>query len=99
MCRSPSLCGPPSIAAFDGTGYGPLSLSDAYSKLTRTFGWLPDTVVIGIPIGAPSHVPEPKSACTGALRPMLDTYVDDFANTGRCETSACHTLSAGRSEH
>ncbi|GIH17879.1 hypothetical protein Raf01_60510 [Rugosimonospora africana] len=57
------------------------------------------TVVTGIPIGPPSQVPDPKSACTAALAPMLATSVEEFEATGSLETSACHTLSAGKIEH
>src|SRR6185369_8519934 len=52
-----------------------------------------------MPIGAPSQVPDPKSACTLADFPMLATYADDLLCTGSRETSACQTLSAGRIAH
>ena len=52
-CRSPELLAPPSIAAFFGIGYGPLSLSDAYWNVTLTLACVAETVVIGMPIGAP----------------------------------------------
>src|SRR5689334_20436611 len=95
-CLSPSLLGPPSTAAFAGTGYGPGSLSDRYWKLTGTAAWPAGTVVTGMPIGPPSQVPEPKSACTAADAPMLATRVAELASTGSRDTSACHTLSAGK---
>ena len=60
--RSPVELAPPSIATSDGIGYGPGSLSPGQRKGTWYVGvvW-PSTTVIGIPIGAPFHVPEPKS--------------------------------------
>ncbi len=63
-CRSPSALRPPSIRTPRGIGYGPRSDSSAYWNRTRHFRWLRPTTVIGIPIGPPSHVPEPKSAWT-----------------------------------
>src|SRR5262245_53545103 len=96
MCRSPSELGPPSIFAFFGTGYGPGSLSSAYSKETRTPAVPAGTVVMGMPIGPPSQVPEPKSACTAEPLPMLATSLAESPRTGSLETSACHTLSAGK---
>ena len=63
--------------------------------MTGTFGWVPGTVVKGMPIGAPSHKPEPKSAFRPAVGPIRDTYVADCERTGSCETSACQNESAG----
>ncbi|GAA3754869.1 hypothetical protein GCM10022379_23590 [Micromonospora maritima] len=53
----------------------------------------------GMPIGAPAHVPEPKSACTVAPAPIAPTIAADRAWTGNRETSACQTLSAGKTVH
>src|SRR5215510_2019917 len=96
MCRSPLALAPPSIRAFAGSGYGPRSLSEAYWKVTLTFAWPAGTFVIGMPNGAPSYVPAPKSGCTWPLVPMLATYLPEAASTGSRETSACQTLSAGK---
>ncbi len=64
-----------------------------------TRGWLPGTVVYGMPIGPPFHVPEPKSAFRPAVEPMLATQVDDCGSTGSDETSACQNESAGVTGH
>ena len=64
-CRSP----PPSIFTFAGIGYGPLVAlvgvveRDANLRLAAS-----ETTVTGIPIGAPSQSPEPKSACMPVAR-------------------------------
>ena len=94
-CRSPDPSGPPSIFASRGIGYGPRSLSPAYAKPTVTLACPARTVVTGMPIGAPSHSPEPKSGCMVAPAPMLSTNAADFGCTGRPDTSARQTLSAG----
>src|SRR5262249_50211640 len=49
----------------------------------------------GMPIGPPSHRPDPKSAFNPAELPMLAMYVDDLASTGRCDTSAYQQVSPG----
>ncbi|MEU3453466.1 hypothetical protein ABZ671_07660 [Micromonospora sp. NPDC006766] len=98
-CRSPVPRGPPSTAASGGTGYGPGSLSSAYPKVTGTRRCPAGTTVIGMPIGAPSHVPEPKSAWTVAVAPIAPTIAADLACAGSRDTSACQTLSAGNTVH
>jgi len=55
--RSPTFAcaGAPSTGTFFGIGYGPWSLSSAYSKLTWDFGVeAACTVTVGIPIRDPS---------------------------------------------
>src|SRR5436305_667501 len=52
-----------------------------------------------MPIGPPSHVPDPKSAWTWAPEPIAATYVADFGWTGSFETSACQTSCAGKIVH
>ena len=81
-CRSPSEERPPSIFTLRGIGYGPRSDSPAYSKETRFFACRLPTTVIGIPIGAPSQSPEPKSACTLPPAPIERTISSEFAATG-----------------
>src|SRR6188508_2899117 len=87
------------MGALAGTGYGPGSLSSAYSNATGTRGCVPGTVVYGIPIGPPFHVPEPKSALRPAPVPMLETQPPDWGWIGRADTSACQNESVGVSVH
>src|SRR5207249_2504461 len=97
-CRSPPAFFPPSIGVFPSKGYGPLSLSLAYVKWTRTFGCDPATVVYGIPYGKP---PEgPKSGWRFVLDALIDrSQAALWLFTGRRETSACQTLFAGKTRH
>ena len=90
---------PPSIGASGGNGYGPGSLSSSYENDTGTRGCVPGTVVYGMPIGPPSHVPEPKSAFSPAVAPMLATQPADCGWTGRADTSACQKESGGVMGH
>src|SRR5687768_4871610 len=55
--------------------------------------------VYGMPIGPPSQRPEPKSALSRALEPIVDTQVDEEGWTGRPRTSACQNESAGVTAH
>ncbi len=55
-----------------------MSLSSAYPNRTRTFGVEEPATVIGIPIGPPSHRPEPKSGWSEPLRPIDRTIVREF---------------------
>jgi hypothetical protein len=48
-----------------------------------------------MPIGAPSHRPEPKSGCMVASAPIAATNAADLGCTGSPDTSARQTLSAG----
>src|SRR2546423_12686675 len=48
----------------------------------------------GIPIGAPCHRPEPKSAWTGRSRPIDATIVAESAATGRLSTRWFHGFEA-----
>jgi hypothetical protein len=48
-----------------------------------------------MPIGPPFHVPEPKSALSPAVPPMLAIQAADWELTGRPDTSACQNESAG----
>ena len=52
-----------------------------------------------MPIGPPFHVPDPKSALSPAVVPMLDTHPDDCGWTGRADTSARQNEVAGVSGH
>src|SRR5688572_14122127 len=94
MCRSPVDDGPPSIGGSDGTGYGPGSLSSAYSNRTGTRGPSPATTTYGIPIGAPSHT-VPKSGWSPVSNPMLAMRASEFGSTGAPDTSVFHGLSGG----
>ena len=78
-CRSPVEERPPSILTPRGIGYGPRSDSSAYSEETRVLRCFLPTTVIGIPIGAPSQRPEPKSAWT---LPLCADRADDFVRVG-----------------
>ena len=66
-----SSCTRPRSGRPRGSGYGPLSDSDAYWKVTGTLRVLEPTTAYGIPIGSPSYSPDPKSGWTGSFRPML----------------------------
>src|SRR5438045_3034093 len=48
-----------------------------------------------MPIGPPSHVPEPKSAWTCLPVPMPATIAEEFAATGSWSTRARQMSSAG----
>ena len=63
-----------------------------------TLRWVGGTVVTGIPNGAPSISPDPKSGCNRPAAPSEATQAADEACTGRVRASACHTLSAGNTE-
>src|SRR5690348_2779383 len=52
-----------------------------------------------MPMGPPSQVPEPKSACTCADRPMAATYVAEAASTGRWSTGVRQMLPGGATSH
>jgi len=96
-CRSPpdDVDGWPSIGTFAGIGYGPLSLSSAYSKRRRDLGVdLPCTTVYGMPMREPSHRPLPKSAWTPES-PIEAIIVAESAATGSLSTRWFHALVAG----
>src|SRR5438132_4384751 len=90
--RSPSASWPPSIGVVPSKGYGPGSLSSAYSKRIGISEWLLSTTVHEKPYGA-----RPKSGCSFlvAARP-LDSQAALCGWTGRAAMSAFHTLSAGK---
>src|SRR5690349_24692075 len=78
-----------------GIGYGPLSLSSAYSNRRRDFGVVfPCTTVYGMPILEPSHSPLPKSACTPES-PIEAISVAESAATGSLSTRSFHAFVAG----
>src|SRR3954447_6243299 len=85
-CRSPVEERPPSIFTLRGIGYRPRSDSSAYSRETRDFVCFRPTTVIGIPIGAPSQSPEPKSAWTLPFAPIERTTSSELAATGNVST-------------
>ena len=95
-CRSPVEERPPSILTPRGIGYGPRSDSSAYSKETRVLRCFLPTTVIGIPIGAPSQSPEPKSAWTLPLAPIERTISSEFAATGSASTRWFHGFDFGK---
>src|SRR5436190_7945751 len=97
-CLSPVEERPPSILTVRGIGYGPRSDSSAYSKETSVLRCLRPTTVIGIPIGAPSQSPEPKSACTLSLAPIERTISSEFAAAGRESTRWFHGFDFGKTE-
>ena len=65
------------MGAFSGTAYGPGSLSSAYRKEAGYLVWVPGTVMNGMPIGPPSHRPEPKSAWNPREAPIVFTSVTE----------------------
>src|SRR5579862_2852930 len=79
-----------------GMGYLTRLDSSAYSNETRDRGVLLDTTSKGMPIGPPSQVPEPKSACTGAFKPIEAISWAEFAATGSLSTRWFHGLFAGK---
>ena len=95
-CRSPSEDRPPSIFTPAGIGYGPRSLSSAYSNFTRAFGCERATTVIGIPIGAPSQSPEPKSGWRPVPAPIDPMIAAESGATGRRSTRRFHGFEAGK---
>src|SRR4026207_1665764 len=94
--RSPLEARPPSIFTLRGIGYGPWSDSSAYSNETRLFFCFLPTTVIGIPIGAPSQSPEPKSAGPLPFAPIERTISSEFAATGSVSTRWFHGLDLGK---
>src|SRR6185503_20112259 len=95
-CRSPVEERPPSILTLRGSGYGPRSDSSAYSNDTRVFFWRLPTTVIGIPIGALSQSPDPKSACTLPFAPIERTISSELAATGSESTRWFHAFDFGK---
>src|SRR6266540_2601212 len=88
MFRREDVC---AASALDGEaqrviGYGPRSDSSAYSKETRDLAWRRPTTVIGIPIGAPSQRPEPKSACRPVPAPIEEMISAELPATGSVST-------------
>src|SRR3954465_11285925 len=81
---------------FFGIGYRTRSDSSAYWNRTRYVGVALETTSNGIPIGPPSHVPEPKSGWSGAPRPIALIIAAEFFATGSVSTRAFHGLSAGK---
>src|SRR5262245_51596634 len=95
-CRSPVDERPPSIFTLRGIGYGPRSDSSAYSKETRVLRCFLPTTVTGIPIGAPSQSPEPKSAWTLPPAPIERTISSEYAATGNESTRWFHGFDFGK---
>src|SRR5438093_1091693 len=95
-CRSPVEERPPSIFTVRGIGYGPRADSAAYSKETRVLRCFLPTTVIGIPIGAPSQSPEPRSAWTLPFAPIEPTISSEFAATGSVSTRWFHAFDFGK---
>ena len=53
------------------------------------------TTTNGMPIGPPSHRPDPKSALSPAEDPTVATMLDELDSTGRPFTEACQWLLVG----
>src|SRR5436190_14292947 len=98
-CRSPVELLPPSIGAVNGIAYGPGSLSSAYENVAGYFVCVPGTVMKGMPIGPPFHVPDPKSAWTRVFAPIVLIMDDEFESTGSVSTGVFQMLSAGSTGH
>ena len=54
-----------------------------------TFACVPGTVVYGMPIGPPSHRPDPKSACSEEPPPSVAMNALELDETGNDVTAAC----------
>src|SRR5262245_61556855 len=93
-CRSPSAPAPPSTGASRGTGYGPGSLSSAYSNETGTRFWVPPTTTYGMPNGPPSQS-APKSGCRWSARPIDAMSVAERGSSGALSTRVFHGFDAG----
>ena len=79
-----------------GSGSGTRSDSSAYcERNASTSASSRETTSNGIPIGPPSHLPEPKSAWTGASSPIALTIAAEFCATGSVST-ACSTGCRGK---
>src|ERR1700722_19800219 len=52
-----------------------------------------------MPIGEPSHKPDPKSGCSGEEAPMVLTQVEELGCTGSWSMRVFQILSAGRTGH
>src|SRR5581483_3622512 len=81
---------------FRGIGYRTRFDSSAYPNETRDRDVFFDTTSNGIPIGPPSHLPEPKSACTGEPSPIDLISSAESADTGSLSTFWFHGLFAGK---
>src|SRR5688572_31658265 len=79
-------------------GYGPGSLSSAYSNDTATRGWSPATTMNGMPIGPSLYRPDPKSGCSGLSGPIVSTKTGDKGDSGNPSTRVFQMLSGGRIE-
>src|SRR3569833_2575722 len=82
-----------------GIGYGPLSDSSAYSIRTFDFGGAFDTTSNGMPIGPPSHWPEPKSGWRPVEPPIEAMICAESAATGSVSTRWFHGLFTGKTGH
>src|SRR3954468_9028030 len=79
-----------------GIGKARRSLSSAYSNDTFARGVLRVTTSNGIPIGPPSQVPEPKSACRPVSSPIERISVAEFAATGSLSTRLFQGFERGK---
>src|SRR6476469_3522712 len=52
-----------------------------------------------MPIDAPLYTPDPKSACTGLVVPMIITQAEELAEMGSWSTGVFQMLSAGSTGH
>jgi hypothetical protein len=52
-----------------------------------------------MPIGAPLYNPDPKSACTVFVEPMVVTHAEEPVETESWSTGVFQMLSAGSTEH
>src|SRR5262245_63301696 len=82
-----------------GIGYAMRSDSSAYPNATRERGVFLDTTSNGMPIGPPSHSPEPKSGCRPVPAPIDWIICAEFAATGSESTRWFHAFEAGKTGH
>ena len=101
-CRRAARGGLPSSAARPrcGRSSGSGSARGPTRRRTRIarcdVGVALETTSNGIPIGPPSHFPEPKSGWSGAPRPIALIIAAEFFATGSVSTGVFHGLSAGK---
>ena len=95
--RSPVAFWPPSIGVSAPKGYGPLSLSAAYRKLTATNGCVGDDDGERDPVRGPTGRPRTRSPDGGSSSTATSSasHAAQCGSTGRLVIGVFQTLSAG----
>src|SRR5262245_24540750 len=86
------------MGTFNGTAYGPSSLSSGHVNVAGYAACVPGTVTNGMPIGPPSHWAAPKSAWKPRDAPIVLTIAAEFDSTGSVSTGVFQMLFGGRIE-